>query len=220
MKEIDKEWTTLNLKIQNAKKKNEAEHKTDPKCDVPNLVLDELRELNYRHKELSLAKAKSPAIQASILAAQASLRRLPSNQNKFNSGVGRARRIRSQVKQLETFGTLIFSQSGFGSKHPSMLDDHKLSSTISTWSSSKKPGEVSFSSNNHCTNYILIDQILNTLLTLCLFGPGYSTTFLGLCQQCSSTSLSSWKINISSDELSMDVSPWVSASGVSQVVIF
>jgi hypothetical protein len=143
LKEIEDEWTTLDLKIQHIKSTYEEEQKTNLKLKVLHLVLDELTEFNYRRKELSLAKSKSPAIQASILTAQASLRRLPNNRIKFSSGIGRARKIRAQAQNLLTFGKLILSQSGFGSKHPSMLDDKQLSNAISTWSSLKKPGEVS-----------------------------------------------------------------------------
>ncbi|EGG00562.1 uncharacterized protein MELLADRAFT_93198 [Melampsora larici-populina 98AG31] len=114
LKSIEDEWTTLDLKIQRAKIKYKAEHSKDPKRDIPHLVLDELREFNYRRRELSLANSKSPTIQASVLAAQASLRQLPSNHMNFSSGVGRARKIRAQAKHLLDFGLVIFSQSGFG----------------------------------------------------------------------------------------------------------
>ncbi|KAH9824436.1 hypothetical protein DFH28DRAFT_1163076 [Melampsora americana] len=77
--QIENQWATLDLKIKAATKRYEADHAKNPKHDVPYLVLAELTEFNYRHKELSLANSKSPAIQASILTAQASLRRLPRN---------------------------------------------------------------------------------------------------------------------------------------------
>lgn len=141
--QIEERWETLDLKIQAATKRYEEDHAKFPNHDVPYLVLGELTEFNHRRKQLSLANSKSPSIQASILAAQASLRRLPSNHMNFSTGIGRARTIREQANHLMNMGLILHSQSGSGSSHPSLLDHVPLYCALRGWSFSKTLGEVS-----------------------------------------------------------------------------
>lgn len=148
------------------KKKNEKEHRKNPKSKIPDVFLDELREFNHRFRKLSSAKSKYLAIEASILTAQAYLCRRPSNCTSSSSGVGRARKIWEQSKHLLASVLVIVSQSGFGSRHPSMLDNPKIVKVISNWSCLKKPERwVTFFSSLLC--WIRFDQSIQELfLTL------------------------------------------------------
>lgn len=139
---IEEQWATLELAIQRATEQYEQDHKANPKCVVPHLLLGELREFNLRRKDMTLAGTKAPAIQALVLTAQGSLRRLPNNCREFSSGVGRARKIWAQAKHLIKFGEVIVSQSGFSSRHPLLLDHLPLPEELCMWSFSKRPGEV------------------------------------------------------------------------------
>ncbi|KAH9817359.1 hypothetical protein DFH28DRAFT_890069 [Melampsora americana] len=151
--QIEEQWAALDAKIKSATQKYKDEHKKDPKRDIPHLILDKLREFNFFCKELSLVNSKSPTIQASILAAQGSLRRLPSNHMNFSTGIGRAIKIRAQANHLVTMSSIIHSRSGFGLQHPSLLDNAPLWSALRTWSFSRTPGEVSQTLDNSPNNF-------------------------------------------------------------------
>lgn len=128
--------------------------KSDPKFKFPQMQLDDLREFNVRRKELFISKSTSPTITASILTAQSSVRRMPPNQP-ASTGVSRAKKIRLQARHLLLHHELVFSQTGFKTSHPSILDDQRVREGLFNWAAQMKPGEVS-SLSLFCLLYIHI----------------------------------------------------------------
>lgn len=149
LQKIIDQWEELESALRQAKVSYLRKHEANPQFSIPNFDLDELREFNSRRKELSIEKAKSPAITASILTAQSSCRRLPDTKraNKFINGISRARKIRFQAAHLVRFKELSLPKAGFSEyqAHPSLLDNPSIRKELFQWSSTQKPGDVSFS---------------------------------------------------------------------------
>ncbi|KAH9812683.1 hypothetical protein DFH28DRAFT_898477 [Melampsora americana] len=158
LQKINDQWEELNSALCQATANYERKHKSNPQFTIPEFEITELREFNSRRKELSIAKAKSPAITASILTAQASCRRLPETKRpKFISGIGRARKIRVQAAHIVRFKELSFSKAGTSQyqAHPSLLDNESIRKELLKWSITQKPGDVSSHFLAYCPYYLL-----------------------------------------------------------------
>lgn len=111
--QTEKEWNELNHTINHVSEKYKKQHKDNPKFEYPHLLIDELREFNNRRKELTLAKAPSPAIKASVLTAQSTAHRsLLAKGVIITTGISRAKRVRSQANHVQLFRELSFPQQG------------------------------------------------------------------------------------------------------------
>lgn len=152
---IEDDWVELNEAITKATKEYKRLHAENKKFKFPSLMLDELREYNHQKRELARSGVKSAATNASILTAQSSCRRLPSPNSQFSSGVGRAKKIRYQANYLLKNEVLSFSKIGHATQHKSMLDDKRVTKALLSWTSTKKPGEVTPRSFHKHTNSIL-----------------------------------------------------------------
>ncbi|KAH9807670.1 hypothetical protein DFH28DRAFT_858227, partial [Melampsora americana] len=68
--QTEKEWEELNQAIDYITQKHKRQQLDNPKFKYPHLIIDKLQEFNNRRKKLTLAKASTPSITASILMAQ------------------------------------------------------------------------------------------------------------------------------------------------------
>ncbi|KAH9812691.1 hypothetical protein DFH28DRAFT_1109414 [Melampsora americana] len=146
MASIEQRWIELDKALNQSALYYKEVQRKDPTFQFPTAELGEIREFNTRRRELEILGSKSPAVAASLMTSESSIRRgvkYTHLSSKFPlTGLGRSRYIRSQANNILKFRKLLESEQGKHSPHPSMIDNEQVSRALMSWATSKKPGEV------------------------------------------------------------------------------